>query len=267
MDENDTLKEIRDFWNRTSDSDWYNSLRMEEIISDIIEHPRHAFHPAVIDMLGRFMPVIENKRILLPSSGDNHAAIAFAAMGGKVTSADISERQLDNAKIISDRFGLGIEVVRDDTMKLLHIDDEAYDLVYTSNGTLSWIYDLDGMYMNIMRVLKPGGFSVTYDIHPFGRPFSGEAWKEPRIVKSYHDVMPHLHWRVQDIINAQAKASFVIREMAELPAVNASFWYAFDELKGKTPAEYEGINDWHRNPMAALPAWLALVSEKPMRMA
>ena len=38
------------------------------------------------------------KRILLPSSGDNHAAFAFALMGAKVTSADISERQLESAR-------------------------------------------------------------------------------------------------------------------------------------------------------------------------
>ena len=37
-------------------------------------------------------------------------------MGAKVTSADISERQLENAKSISDSWGLNIEYVCDNTM-------------------------------------------------------------------------------------------------------------------------------------------------------
>ena len=51
-------------------------------------------------------------------------------------------------------------------------------------------------------------------------------------------------------------------EMAELPAMDASFWFTFAELQQKSREELEGINDWKKNPMAALPAWLALVSQK-----
>lgn len=63
------------------------------------------------------------KKILLPSSGDNHAAFAFALMGAKVTSADISERQLENAGIISDKWGLDIEYICDNTMYLSKIKE------------------------------------------------------------------------------------------------------------------------------------------------
>ena len=147
-------------------------------------------------------------------------------------------------------------------MKLSHIRDQAYDMVYTSNGTLSWIYDMDSMYRNIYRVLKTGGFSVMYDMHPFNRPFSGEAWKAPLIVKSYHDVFPDLHWRLQDIINSQIKAGLSICELAELPASDASFWFTYAELQKKSPEELEGINNWKKNPMAALPAWVTLISKK-----
>jgi glutamyl-tRNA reductase len=36
--------------------------------------------------------------VLVPSSGDNGAVFAFHMLGASVTSADISERQLENAK-------------------------------------------------------------------------------------------------------------------------------------------------------------------------
>lgn len=96
-------------------------------------------------------------------------------MGAKVTSADISEKQLEHAKTIAGRIG-----------------------------------NLTGMYKNINRVLKKQGCSFMYDMHPFNRPFFGEAWKEPKIIKSYHDVMPDFHWRVQDIVNANIIAGLSI---------------------------------------------------------
>ena len=96
----------------------------------------------------------------------------------------------------------------------------------------------------------------------FQRPFSGAPWNAPRIVKAYDDVFPDLHWRLRDIINSQIGCGLSICELAELPAADASFWFTFAELRDKSPEELEGINDWKKNPMAALPAWMALVSKK-----
>ena len=59
-----------------------------------------------------------------------------------------------------------------------------------------------------------------FDIHPFNRPFTGEPWKEPKIRKPYKEIMPHCHWRVQDLANAMTGAKLCIKEMAELQAVN-----------------------------------------------
>lgn len=50
--------------------------------------------------------------------------------------------------------------------------------------------------------------------------------------------------------------------LAFLPAIDASFWYTYDELVEKRPEELVNINDWKKNPMAALPAWITLVSRK-----
>ena len=262
MNGDERIGKIKAWWNAASDSEWYRSLRMEERINRLMEDPASAFHPAVYSLIRRYLPDLKDLRILLPSSGDNHAAFALAVMGAKVTSADISERQLGNAAAIAQRLRLDIEFVCDDTMKLSRIPGQAFDMVYTSNGTLSWIDDLDAMTGSISRVLRPGGFSVMYDMHPFNRPFSGEAYKEPRIVKSYDDVFPDLHWRIQDIVNSLIRSGLTVCEMAELPALDASFWFTYAELREKDRKEYEGINDWKKNPLAALPAWMALVSRK-----
>lgn len=258
--------EIKRYWNEVSDSEWYQSLRTEERLNRLRDDPGTAFDPGVLELMERYAGTFQGKKILLPSSGDNHAAFAFALMGAKVTSADLSERQLENAKRISDRWDLEIDYVCDNTVSLSKFDDGTFDLVYTSNGTLSWIPDLEEMYRNIARVLKQGGYSALYDIHPFIRPFTMEAWKAPAIRKSYQDVFPDLHWRVQDIINANAEAGLRILEMAEIPSKDASFWYTFEELKTKTDEETAHINDWKCNPTAAIPAWIAMIAQKQDRV-
>lgn len=262
MNSDELTERIKAYRNEKADSDWYGSLRTDEKINSLVQNPASAFHPAIYELIRKYLPDLKGKRILLPSSGDNHAAFAFALLGGHVTSSDISERQLENASEIAKKLDLDIEFVCEDTMKLSDIPDDTYDLVYTSNGTLTWINGIDSMFQNVTRVLKKDGYLVVYDMHPFNRPFSNVAWKEPEIIKSYHDVFPDLHWRMEDIINSQIKAGLNICELAELPAIDASFWFTYDELKEKSPEELEGINDWKNNPMAALPAWMALISKK-----
>lgn len=258
----DWLKQIKNDWNKTSDSEWYKSLRTDDKIEALVNDPASAFHPSVYSLINKYIPDIKSKKVLLPSSGDNHAAFAFALLGAEVTSADISERQLENAAEIAERLNLKINFVCDNTMELSNIKSDTYDLVYTSNGTHSWIPDLNIMYHNINRVLKPSGYSIMYDVHPFTRPFTGEPWKEPKICKAYKDTMPSCHWRVQDLINANILAHLSIKEMEELEAVNASFWYTYDELIKQDNNKIKSINDWQYNPMAALPVWIAIVSQK-----
>jgi hypothetical protein len=67
---------------------------------------------------------------------------------------------------------------------------------------------------------------------------------------------------LQDLINAKVKAGLFISEMAELPAVENSFWFAYEELIKQDEESLKDINNWEKNPMAALPAWVTIVSRK-----
>lgn len=258
----DWMKQIKESWNKTADSEWYQSLRTDDVIAKLVEKPESAFHHSVYHLIGKYMPDLHDKKVLLPSSGDNHAAFAFALLGAEVTSADISEKQLEHANVIADKLKLKINFVCDDTTQLSNISDNNFDLVYTSNGTHTWIADLPTMYRNIHRVLTSGGFSVMYDVHPFNRPFVCEPWKEPKIIKPYAETMPHGHWRVQDLVNSMTGAGLSIREMEELQAENASFWFSYEELIKQTSENLEKVNNWVDNPMAALPAWISIVAQK-----
>ena len=224
---NEQLQAIKEHWDKTADSAWYQSLRTEEKIAALMEEPARAFHPAVYRMIREFAPDLRGKKALLPSSGDNHAAFALALLGAEAVSADISERQLERARSIADRYGWNIRCVSEETAKLSSLESNCFELIYTSNGTVTWIADLDEMYRNFNRALKPGGISILYDVHPFQRPFSGEPWKAPEIVKPYAETLPQRHWRVQDLMNAMIGAGFSIRRVEELEAVDAAFWFPY----------------------------------------
>lgn len=158
------MQEVKDSWEQISDSEWYCSLRADDKIAELVNNPAAAFHPGVYRLLSRYFPDWRGKRVLLPSSGDNHAAFALAQLGAEVTSTDISERQLEHAREIAEKQGLSIRFACEDTTELSGIESGAYDLVYTSNGTHTWIADVARMYQNISRVLRPGGMSVMYDM-------------------------------------------------------------------------------------------------------
>ena len=113
-----TNQQIIDHWNETSDSDWYKGYWTDEAIQTVIDNPSGAFHPTTFSLLTESVGNFKDKRILVPSSGDNHAVFAFHLLGANVTSADISQRQIENAKAIAEKHGWDIQFKIDNTMTL-----------------------------------------------------------------------------------------------------------------------------------------------------
>nr|WP_245995982.1 hypothetical protein [Paenibacillus taihuensis] len=131
-----------------------------------------------------------------------------------------------------------------------------------------WLHDLKAMYRNIHRVLKTGGYSVMFDVHPFMRPFSGEAGTL-EVVKPYDKTgpigdVPRYRWRVQDFVNAIVSSGLSLARLEEMYAVDGTFWVdeSDDDVKQPSQAELDSYCDWKSNPLAALPQWLAVRSVK-----
>lgn len=259
-------------WNEGAEA--YSALiHSEKFMSRILENPTNAFHHAVWELIRKYVPDLRGKRICVPSSGDNHAAFAFAMLGAEVTSCDISENQLANAEKIARQYDWGnlIEFVCADTMKLEAISDNTYDFVYTSNGVHVWINDLPAMYRSIRRILKPEGVYIMYEIHPFLRPFN-DAMK---VVKPYDMTGPYeteeevtFAWRIMDIMNAVLDSGMTVKHMEEMFAekdYNWPFWISLQDLENGVTAAAEEVDrmyDWRSNPMMALPNWISIAAKK-----
>ncbi|HBL84745.1 MAG: hypothetical protein A2Y17_01855 [Clostridiales bacterium GWF2_38_85] len=208
---NDRIKKVIEEWNETADSDWYMSDRTDEVITSIVNDPSTAFHRTTWEMIKAAFSDLKGKKICVPSSGDNKAVFAFAALGANVVSCDICERQLQHAQRIANKYNLDIEFIVQNTMELTDIKSGEFDFVYTSEGVHVWINDLPSMYKNIFRILKKGGMYINFEIHPFGRPFAYDDEKpmDKKIVirKTYDETGPFFngiehHWRMQDLLNA-----------------------------------------------------------------
>ena len=57
----DWLKQVKDGWNETADSDWYRSLRTEERLGALVRDPASAFHPTVFSLIGKYLPDLKGK--------------------------------------------------------------------------------------------------------------------------------------------------------------------------------------------------------------
>jgi len=247
---------VIDSWDNRSDEYFMN---VEADIKRIKEEPSWAFPRPVYAMIREKFPDLHGKRVLVPSSGGNEAVYGFHMLGAKVTSADISERQIFNAKHIADSNGWDIEFLCADSMNLDCINDGEYDLVYTSNGVHVWIHDLLKMYGHFHRALRSGGSYIMFETHPFDRPFDTNN-QEIVIIKPYENVGPFGNpptyaWRIQDIFNSVIKAGFTLEHMEEFhPEIGDcdSWWDRYEEEKF----------DWNQNPWAALPQWIGISAAK-----
>lgn len=263
------MDNVKGIWNEWSET-WYQRYRTDKAIAKIIQTPESAFHRTTYSMINKALPNLDGKKVCVPSSGDNHAVFAFHLMGARVTSCDISERQIENSSNLARKNGWDIEFICDDTMQLSNIKSDEYDFVYTSNGVHVWINDLNSMYNNIRRILKSNGAYMMFDIHPFSRPFAIEKEKIT-VVKPYDsigpfliDEVPRLHWRMQDIANAIISSGLCVKHIEEMYAEDGSFWIdeSKDEGKSHSKQELDDLCNWKLNPMAALPQWFSIHAVK-----
>lgn len=268
------LSNVQKLWDHYSEN-WYQRYRTKEIIDEIANNPASTFHHTVWEQIKDSFPTLRGKKVCVPSSGDNRAVFAFAVLGAKVTSCDISPRQLENARKIAEENHWDIEFICDDTRYLTKLPSETFDLVYTSNGVHVWIDDLYSMYKSIYRILKKNGSSIMYDVHPFCRPFD-DSELVLKIRKPYDWIGPFeddddgitngvftYAWRVQDFCNAIIKSGLQMKCMNEMYAEYGTFWFCQREDESYiSKEEKDKYSDWNTNPYAALPQWIMIQSYK-----
>lgn len=207
---------------------------------------------------------IAGKDVCVLGSGDNQVAFALAGLGAKVTSVDISQRQLDVAAGRARELNLAMSFLRADVTDLSAIGDGVFDAVYTGGHVAVWVSDLGAYYAEAARILRENGLLLVAEYHPFRR-----VWRESKdqLVVEYpyfargpfeYDVAPSVlnrlpgtfksyefHWTICDYINAVLRTGCRLLEVHEFG---------------------ENVADWEGAPMAGLPEFLLLVAQKEERV-
>ncbi len=201
----------------------YKALRAGETnYNDLLEQPAMA----------KMLPNLTEKSVLDLGCGYGHNCIAFVHRGAKrVVGVDISEKMLEVAKSESaDEKIKYVNMSMTDIAKL----DETFDFIYSSLA-FHYIKDFDAFAKEMYSVLNIGGQLLFSQEHPiitatvngeghFNKNLKGERvsytfsnYNEPgeRKVRWYVDGVIKYHRTFSDVINALAKAGFVIEEVSE----------------------------------------------------
>ena len=202
--------------------------------------PELAFEGEALEQIRRCYPELPGRRVCVIGSGDNYASFAIAGMGARVTSVDISQRQLDVAADRARTLGLALAFVRADATNLGALPQGSFDLVVSTNGFFVWIAELAALFTAVHAVLKRGGVYVFYDIHPFQRP-----WADNRdallMEKPYTDGGPYVfeddeitheyHWTLGTMLNAMSDAGLVLQHVGETGPKSSRFWARHSNAK------------------------------------
>src|SRR5919202_3943727 len=115
------------------------------------------------DVVRRALADLHGKRVLHLQCGTGEEAIQLAAMGAVVTGVDISQEALDVAR----ERDASILWVQADVQNLpQELRRGRYDLVYSSEGSVAWLHDLDAWARGIEQALRRGGDLLVFEGHP-----------------------------------------------------------------------------------------------------
>jgi SAM-dependent methyltransferase len=222
---------------------------------------------------------VAGKRLLHLQSHIGLDTLRFALAGAVgVTGVDFSPRAVTAARTIAARLDLPVRYIQADVTQLPdEVELAAYDVVFTSYGTIMWLPDLDRWAEMIASRLAPGGVFHIIDVHPFLTVFDDVSTEPPAAVRysyfsrdalrfeehgSYADrdadfVAESFAWQhtFSEIIGSLLKHGLQIRDLQEYPVIS---WKALEFM--------EEVEDdlWRMPPGAGdIPLMFSLTASKP----
>jgi len=125
---------------------------------------------------------IEGKDVLCLASGGGQQAPVLAAAGGRVTSFDASEKQLEKDRFVAERENLDIRTERGDAADLSRFADESFDLVFNPCSSC-FMADVEAVWRECFRVLRRGGALLTGFNNPIIYVFDVEAEEKKGVLE------------------------------------------------------------------------------------
>ena len=105
-----------------------------------------------------FIP-FEGAKILGLASGGGQQMPVFSILGADCTIMDITPSQLESERIVAEREGYEINIIKADMTKILPFEDASFDLIFHPVSNC-YIEDVCHVWRECYRVLRPGGVLI-----------------------------------------------------------------------------------------------------------
>jgi SAM-dependent methyltransferase len=162
LDTRDRIAANRELWQRWTalhvPSDFYD---VDGFVADPAARP---FDRIIAELVGD----VSGLRVLHLQCHFGMDSLRFPLLGAaEVTGLDFSSEAVAAARELSARMGIPATFVEGDvTSPPAEVPEGAFDLVFTSYGTISWFPDLEPWAHTIAGRLAPGGVFKIADGHP-----------------------------------------------------------------------------------------------------
>lgn len=103
---------------------------------------------------------LKGKKLLGLASGGGQQMPIFSAQGANCTVFDYSVKQLESEKIVAEREGYEIEIIRGDMSKPLPFENETFDIIFHPVSNV-YVEDVLPIWKECYRILKKGGILLA----------------------------------------------------------------------------------------------------------
>ncbi|MDD2433861.1 MAG: methyltransferase domain-containing protein [Bacilli bacterium] len=122
---------------------------------------------------------LKGKKVLGLASGGGQQMPIFAALGAECTVLDYSDEQLKSEKMVSEREGYAIKIIKADMTEPLPFETESFDLIFHPISNC-YIEKIEPVFKEAYRILKKGGiflcgFDLEFD-YLFNEEETGIRW-------------------------------------------------------------------------------------------
>ncbi len=112
----------------------------------------------------RWFGDLRGKQILGLASGGGQQMPIFAALGAECTVLDYSPLQCESEKLVAERDGYTIRILRGDMTQPLPFPDESFDLIFHPVSNC-YVREVKPIWRECFRVLRPGGVLLSGTDH------------------------------------------------------------------------------------------------------
>ena len=175
-------------------------------------HFQHEEPVSLPTIVQRTLGDLAQKRVLHLQCAGGEATSALAELGAVVTGVDPREPLL--------------EVARERWPTILWVEGEAqslpaelrrgrFDLVYSGEGVLGRLSDLDPWARGVAAALRPRGELLVFDDHPIADCVDGLLRWRDDYFREPSD--PDRLWRIGQVVSALARAGMTVEALEEYP--------------------------------------------------